>query len=214
MTGGNVVDVINTSSWSRTDLVVLQAGERRAGDCVVDTLGKPVPSQRLSNGGLAFVARDIPPLGARRYFVRSGSAGAPGNVKVDEFGLENGLISVKLDPQTGALRSLKTAAGVELADTSALRGLNQYCYVPGRDPRAVKTNRVIAHRDQRAGPLVGTLRVISEAPGCRVSRSGSDTRGWIGKGRAPERPGQGDGAGEGERSFRVSRECSGGLVSS
>jgi alpha-mannosidase len=167
MTGGNVVDVVNTSSWSRTGLVVLQAGERRAGDSVVDTLGKPVPSQRLSDGGLAFVARDIPPLGARRYSVRSGPAAPAGNVKVDEFGLDNGLISVKLDQQTGALRSFKTGAGVELADTSALRGLNQYCYVPGRDPRAAKTNRVIQILVKEHGPLVGTLRIISEAPGCR-----------------------------------------------
>jgi alpha-mannosidase len=167
VTGGNVVDVINTSSWNRTDLVVLPAGERRAGDAVVDALGTSVPSQRLSDGGLAFVAKDVPPFGARRFFLNAGNAVAAGMVKVDETGLENGLVSLKLDPQTGALRSLKTSTGVELADTSVLRGLNQYCYVPGRDPGGVRTNRVKHVEIKEGGPLVGTLRVISEAPGCK-----------------------------------------------
>ncbi|RPH36002.1 hypothetical protein EHM92_05235, partial [bacterium] len=167
LTGGNAVDVINTSSWSRTDLVVLHPGERRAGDSVVDALGAPVPSQRLSAGGLAFLAKDVPPLGARRYFVRPGGAAATGSVKVTETGLENGLIAVALDHETGAIRSLKAPARVELADTSMLRGLNQYCYVPGRDPGAVQMNRVKEVEVKERGPLVGTLRIISEAPGCK-----------------------------------------------
>ena len=167
VTGGNAVDVINTSSWSRTELVVLPPGERRAGDSVVDALGAPVPSQRLSTGGLAFVAEDVPPLGARRYFVKAGVAAANGGVRVSETGLENGLISVKLDPETGAIRSLKTSAGVELVDTSALRGLNQYCYVPGRSPGKVQMNMVKEVQIKEQGPLVGTVRIISEAPGCK-----------------------------------------------
>jgi alpha-mannosidase len=167
VSGGSAVDIINTSSWARTDLVVLSAGERRAGDNVVDESGSPVPSQRLSDGGLAFVARDVPPLGARRYFVKAGSANLSGNVHVDEGGLDNGLLSVRLDPETGALCSFKTPAGHDFADTSTLRGLNQYCYVPGRDPRAVKTSRVKKVEIKERGPLVATLRVTSEAPGCR-----------------------------------------------
>jgi hypothetical protein len=86
---------------------------------------------------------------------------------VNQAGLENSLVAVKLDPETGALRSLKTFAGLELADTAALRGLNQYCYVPGRDPGAVKTNRVKEIEIIEPGPLVGRVRIISEAPGCK-----------------------------------------------
>ena len=167
LTGGNAVDVINTASWKRTGLVVLPPGERRAGDRVVDAVGTSIPSQRLSDGGLAFVAKDVPPLGALRYFVKEGNAASAGSVRVNQIGLDNGLISVILDQETGAIRSFKTGAGVELADTSTLPGLNQYCYVPGRDPKAMQMNRVKEVEIKEPGPLLGTLRVVSEAPGCK-----------------------------------------------
>lgn len=167
VTGGNAVDIINTSSWPRTDLVVLDSRQRRAGDSVVDAFGTPVPSQRLSNGGLAFVAKDIPPLGARRYFVKAGVASGSGAARATEIGLENGLMSVALDPQTGAFRSLRTSSGMELVDTSAPHGLNQYYYVPGRDPNMAEVNRVKEIVVEDRGPLVATVRIMSEAPGCK-----------------------------------------------
>jgi alpha-mannosidase len=163
---GNAVDVMNTSSWNRTDLIVLSPDVRRNGDRVVDEAGAPVPSQRLSNGGLAFLARDVPPLGGLRYRIEPGQAVGSGKVAANETGLDNGLVSVKIDPETGALRSLTTSGGKELVDTSSLRGLNQYCYVPGRDPGLVKTNRVREIVVQEPGPLVGTVKIVSEAPGC------------------------------------------------
>ena len=54
------VDVWNTSAWPRTDLVVLGKELSAAGDVVTGPDGKPVPSQRLSTGELAFLAKDVP----------------------------------------------------------------------------------------------------------------------------------------------------------
>ena len=63
------VDVVNTCSWERTDLVVLPAGMSKAGDLVKDATGTAVPSQRLRTGELAFLASAVPGFGAKRYFV-------------------------------------------------------------------------------------------------------------------------------------------------
>ena len=58
----DAVDVFNTASWPRTDLVVLGKELSAAGDVVTAPDGKAVPSQRLSTGELAF-------LGPRRAAV-------------------------------------------------------------------------------------------------------------------------------------------------
>ena len=57
--------VFNTNNWPRTDLVVLPKTAQVAGDVVLGADGKPVPSQRLSTGQLAFLASGVPPLGAQ-----------------------------------------------------------------------------------------------------------------------------------------------------
>ena len=44
------VDVYNTNSWPRTDVIFLTPEMSAAGDHVVDLGGRPVPSQRLSSG--------------------------------------------------------------------------------------------------------------------------------------------------------------------
>ena len=69
--------VFNTSNWPRTDLVVLPKTAQAAGDAVLGPDGKPVPSQRLSTGQLAFLASDVPPLGARRFTLLGRPAGRP-----------------------------------------------------------------------------------------------------------------------------------------
>ncbi|MBL7152651.1 MAG: hypothetical protein ISS79_02970 [Phycisphaerae bacterium] len=61
------VDIFNTCSWQRTDLVALPRDWNVADVIVKDSDGNRVPTQRLSTGELAFLAEDIPPLGARRF---------------------------------------------------------------------------------------------------------------------------------------------------
>ena len=75
------VDVFNTTSWPRTELVRLPAGTESAGNLVKDSDGKPVPSQLVSmhRGGrrLLFLARDVPPMGAKRFFIEPGQPTPP-----------------------------------------------------------------------------------------------------------------------------------------
>ncbi len=160
-----VFDVTNTASWTRDGLVTVNC----PGDAVVDAEGKPVPAQRLASGELAFVARDVPALGARRYVVRQGAGIHAGSVKAQGLSLSNEMLSLSINPKTGAVRSLH-CKGIdgELVEAGKISGLNDYLYIIGRDPgrlrQTIKGKVTIAVED--AGPVVGTLRIESEAPGC------------------------------------------------
>ncbi|MBM3296147.1 MAG: hypothetical protein FJY83_00940 [Candidatus Aminicenantes bacterium] len=176
------IDIINTSSWSRTDVVMLPQGLSAAGDSVTDGAGRHVPSQRLSDGRLAVLAEDVPGLGAKRLFVgptRSGSEetgrGAPGvepeSARAVGFILENGLLKLSIDPETGAVSSLAwKERGLELVDPSCGAGLNDYLYVPGRDPKTARRASNVRVEVKERGPLVASLLVTSDAPGCRSMR--------------------------------------------
>ena len=160
-------DVYNTTSWTRTDLVLLSPEQSQAGDRVVAEDGSGVPSQRLASGQLAFVATDVPAFAARRFSVVAGQPEASSPVAVSATGLDNGLVNVGVDAVTGAISSLggKDITG-NLIDGSNGEGANDYLYFLGNDPNhAVRNGRVTIVAED-SGPLVGSLRVASEAPGC------------------------------------------------
>jgi alpha-mannosidase len=154
------IAVLNPSDWARATLVVVDAaaGTER----VLDESGAVVPSQRLASGELAFVAADVPPRGARRYRVTTGTA-TPAGVVPRRAVLDNGLVRVELDTTRGTIRSLRRA-GVprELAGAD---GLNAYCYVPGRNPREAVTAGPARVTVTDAGPVVWTAWSRASAPG-------------------------------------------------
>jgi len=161
------VDVFNTASWPRTDLVVLAKEMATAGDRVNGPDGQPVSSQRLTTGELAFVARDVPPLGAKRYSIVAGKPPGQGGAKADGAALASANLAVKIDEKTGAIVSLK-GAGID-ADLAAAKGgvaLNDYLYVPGKDPKDAKRCGPVKISVKEPGPLVASLLVESDAPGC------------------------------------------------
>ncbi len=162
---GRSVEVVNTASWPRTDLVVLAPGQSIAGDLVFDQDGAIAPSQRLSTGELAFVAREVPPLGARRYFVKAGIAEPSGSVRVGPSGISNSLLTVAFDTLTGTIRSITTAGGREFVEPNA-PGVNQYLYVLGRNPADAKPGSVARIEIVEQGPVVGVVRIVMNAPGC------------------------------------------------
>jgi hypothetical protein len=166
------VDVVNTLSWERTEVVVLPVRLSAAGDAVADAAGNPVPSQRLSTGELAFLAANVPGLGARRYFVGPGPALSSGRARADGSGLENGKIALTVDPGSGAVSGLTWRFGqpVDLVDASRHPGLNHYLYVAGRDPAAAAGPGPARIKPGERGPLVASLIVDCVAPGARSLR--------------------------------------------
>jgi len=158
------VDVYNTCSWQRTDLVVLSDKMSAAGDVVKTTGGNTVPSQPLASGQLAFLAVDVPPFGAKRFLISSGEATATGDAAAEGSTLKNGGIRVQVDEKTGAIAQFVCKRNdINLAGD----GLNTYWYVAGRSPKDPKPNGPAKITIGDRGPLVASLVVESDAPGCR-----------------------------------------------
>jgi alpha-mannosidase len=164
-----MIDVFNTCSWPRTDLVLVPAELSAAGDGVIGADGQAVPAQRLVGGELAFVARDVPAFGARRYGIVPGPAHAAGTAAVRGTVLDNGLVSVRVDETSGAIVSLtRTGLAAELADNRDGVGLNAYRYLLGNKPGDARPNGPVRIEVVEKGPVVASLRITAAAPGCRT----------------------------------------------
>jgi hypothetical protein len=169
------IDVYNTCSWTRTELVLVPRELSAAGDRVssVDGPPEPVVSQRLAGGELAFVARAVPPFGIRRYIIEAGSPARPNLqaesiARVDDNSLRSGPVTVEIDRETGAISSLRSSERpADLVEARADLRLNEYRYLLGSDPADAQTNGRVRIRIKERGPLVASLSVESEAPGCR-----------------------------------------------
>ena len=159
------IQVYNTNSWPRTDVVFLSPQESSAGDRVIESSGKPLRSQRLSTGELAVLVDNIPPFSSEELVVTPGSADTHDSAKVTGNALDNDFLSLSINPQTGAIASLKWKRnGVELVD-AARGGLDEYLYVPGTDSRRAQGISNVHIRAKEQGDLVVSLLVEGDAPG-------------------------------------------------
>ncbi len=170
----NSLDLYNTVSWTRTELAILPPSFSSAGDRVIDDHENPVPSQRLTNGSLAFLAADIPPFSARRFTVVPGKPVSPES-KSTALGstLDNGVLLVRLDQKTGGIVELAAKSfpnSPNFADTSAGESLNDYLYLPGDDLKNLQRNAPVKISVGENGPLIASLIVQSDAPGCKSLR--------------------------------------------
>ncbi len=163
-----VVLVFNTQGWTRDGLVTLPADWRLAGELVKDEAGRAVASQRLSTGELVFKAGGLPPFSARRFTLHAAAPHVNGTATAHGNTLRNGLITVRVDADTGAVASL-TREGIaeDLVCREDGPGLNDFLYVAGRDPKDPKRNAPPRITIKESGPLVASLQILSEAPGCR-----------------------------------------------
>ena len=161
------VDVFNTSSWMRTDIVILPKDMEGPGDVVRDSEGNAVNSQRLSTGELAFLASEIAPFSAKRFTFAAGRASTSGSAAANDTELSNGTISLTVNENTGAAESMKwKQQNIELIDGEAGLGLNDYFYVAGRNPTDPERNGPVKISVREKGPLVASMLIESDAPGC------------------------------------------------
>ncbi|MCX6923697.1 MAG: polysaccharide lyase family protein [Verrucomicrobia bacterium] len=162
------VDVYNTTSWPRTDLVILPAEIDPTGDVVKGPDGKQVPSQRLSTGELAFLAKAVTPLGASRYAFSAGTPQPQGKALAEGCKVSNARLQVQIDQQSGAIASLRMAgSSVEWVDAKSGTAVNDYFYLPGSKLTDLQRNGPVKITTKERGPLVASLLIEGEAPGCR-----------------------------------------------
>ncbi len=164
---GRSIDVFNTTSWSRTELVVVpkHLGDGISG--VADDQGKALPAQRLTSGELAFLATDVPPLTARRYSLESQSASDFTPVTVSPTTLDNGRLRVSIDSTTGAIVELaRNGFDHNLVDLDSGQAVNDYLYFNSSDAGKARRNGPVNVEIGERGPLIASLIVSSDAPGC------------------------------------------------
>ena len=166
--GNDWIDVYNTTSWERTDLVTLSHEDSAVGDTVMDERGSAVLSQRLSDGQLVFVARDVPPFGASRFHLLPGACVVPGKARATPAQLISSDFFLRVDEQTGAIQYLfSRLAGRELVNTNAMTEVNDFFYLPGSDTRGARRNDCPRISIKENGPLIASLLIESGAPGCK-----------------------------------------------
>jgi len=86
---------------------------------------------------------------------------------VDETQIDNGTLRLRVDPKTGGIVEFY-CRGISnnLADATAPEQINQYLFLAGNDLANLQTNGPVTINVEDAGPLVATLRIESDAPGC------------------------------------------------
>ena len=159
------IDVYNTTQWERSDLAVVPRD--LGGESVTDAQGQPVPCQRLATGELAFLAQQVPPFAAKRYRLSKQAPPTTGGAQVAGLTLRTPQLNAEVDSNSGAVKSLRLAgADHEYVDAKAAVALNDYRYVLGTDAKGAKGNGQVRIEVLERGPLVASLRIESDAPGC------------------------------------------------
>jgi hypothetical protein len=179
------IAVFNTLSWSRSGLVTLTAAQSNGIKSIAGTT-----CQRLTTGELAFLAKDIPELGSKVYLTDPSEKSERTDLLITPTSIENSLVKLSLDPQTGDIVSLiDKKTGREFADTKAACGINSYRYLLGSGqpapggpqygsaaptenvPLVAATSKASGPTEVRIsikenGPLLASLLVESKADGC------------------------------------------------
>jgi alpha-mannosidase len=162
------VDVHNTCSWPRTEVVLISKERSLGKDHVKNEHGTSVPSQRLSTGELAFLAENVPALGSASFHLSAGAPHVPAKrVTVLDGVLENGVVRAKVDSTNGNIVELMSKRSARnLVDTSQGEAVNQYLFLEGKDTSKVSTSGPVRIAIEEPGPLVAAIRIESSAPGC------------------------------------------------
>ena len=162
------IDIFNTQSWTRTDVVYLSREQSKTGDLVVDQNGRRFPSQRLSTGELVVLVREIRPMSSVRLFVKKGGSFSEGTARASGNSVENAILLASVNKKTGALDNVQWKRnGLQIVDQSKGAGINEYLYVPGKDPAAAQRLTNVKVKVKENGKLISSLLVEADAPGCR-----------------------------------------------
>ena len=115
-------------------------------------------------------------LGSRGFAASAGNRGfrlstdkgsRRGSVTVQGNTMQNGILKLEIDPTSGAIKSLyREGIKENFVDQDSGLGLNEFRYVLGEDAAGAKANGLASLQVIEAGPLVGIIRVESQAPGC------------------------------------------------
>ncbi|MFC2084235.1 glycoside hydrolase family 38 C-terminal domain-containing protein [Bacteroidota bacterium] len=159
------IEIINTYSWVRTDIVYIEGVD--GNNKVIDEDGNSVPSQLLSDGKLAILAKNIPPFASKIYYLSGSKPISDNYFNNSDFSIESDKFFVSIDSVAGSINKIIwKETGTNLVDNSKLNGLNEYFYIKGRNPNNSYGLDKVNVRIIENGPLISSIFITSKAPGC------------------------------------------------
>ena len=174
--GGRKLVVFNPLAHDRTDVVETALTEARIVD--PDTHAD-VPTQRLAEGKLTFIAENVPAFGYKVFdIVAGGSREKPASsLAVTPSGLENEFFRIEFDRQTGAIRSLfDKELQRELVDSHAEQEFNQMVYLHTKSRESpegtLHTPSGATLQPGKAGPVRADFSVVIDdaTTGARITQ--------------------------------------------
>lgn len=156
--------VINTTSWNRTNLVTLPASWNLSDTHITDDTGRNMDVQQLTNGNRVFVAVNVPALSSRKYFVKKGKVKSKVTPAPSGNKISNGQIDVTINTENGDISAINFKNGPNLVDSKDTLGFNAYWYGGiAKEKLAKQTGaelKVLEH-----GNVLTRVQVVSSAPG-------------------------------------------------
>ena len=159
------VQVYNTCAWPRTDVVKIKAGDKLEDYLLKDDSGETAELQRIAEREWIFIAKEVPALSSKTYhLVRKKGKHALSKTEFvsDETSISNGLVSISINPKSGAIQSFKTAN--EDHNYATDKGLNEYIYSGTEMANATGVDKLDSLTIS-AGPVAIIARAYSKAPG-------------------------------------------------
>jgi alpha-mannosidase len=133
----NSLVVFNTLNWKRSQLVAVDV-ENWLAQIVDPSTGQSVPVEVIGGGKdfrrIRFLAKNVPAVGYKVYQMRETAKPPEPAPSRQQTTLENSYYRVRLDPETGAIRSIyDNQLHRELVDQQSPYRFGQYLYVTGGD---------------------------------------------------------------------------------
>lgn len=119
------VTVYNSLPWIRSGYVETDTPANFTGNSLLDDKGRTIIVQRLSDGKIGFIAREVPAKGKAVY--TAGPIQDRGVQALDYPDYTN-------DKKTGAINDLRPFKRTNIIDTSTYKGMPLALYVKGMDP--------------------------------------------------------------------------------
>lgn len=158
--------VYNTSSWVRTDVVRIPYNWKTEGEIVKDENNNIVPSQKLSSGEIVFIAKDIPPLSSKKYYITNGVIKKENKFELKDNTIQNNKYKISFDYKTGAITDLiRKEDNFNFVDKRYSYLLNEYIYTGfnATNPQTSKNQKIEIKEE---GDVLTSIVVYSDAPGC------------------------------------------------
>ena len=154
--------VFNPLAHARSDLVTVPDGV----PSLVDPQGRPMPTEKLSDGTTVFLATDVPAFGYKTYRLAEHAAAAPpppASLRASGQMLENEFYRITFDPASGAVTSIvDRELQQELVDPAAPYQFNQIVWVQKKTREAKEGTNYAPRTGAKLTPRTGSLAAEME----------------------------------------------------